>query len=273
MDKELVKIERPQLPEQWDYEESVKKGKQLFIRWKDITIEIAEHFYIAREMLRSKGGRPETSVKSRSFSKDWGDYCQEVSSIEDKKNARDAFNRMLARFWPPLEKPHVSQATGESEWNTPPEYIESARKLMGKIDLDPASNKQAQKNIKAEVYYTKEKNGLTKPWAGNVWMNPPYSQPLVKDFCNTLVKKYNAGEINQACVLINNATETEFFQNMLKVCTAVCFIKGRVKFIDKNGEATGTPLQGQVIIYFGNESKKFKDLFSKYGEILWKEGK
>jgi len=42
------------------------------------------------------------------------------------------------------EKTHVSQSTGESEWNTPSEYIESARELMGKIDIDPASNKQAQ---------------------------------------------------------------------------------------------------------------------------------
>jgi phage N-6-adenine-methyltransferase len=171
------------------------------------------------------------------------------------------------------EKTHVSQSTGESEWNTPSEYIESARELMGKIDIDPASNKQAQEIIQAEVYYTQETDGLDKSWAGNVWMNPPYSQPLIKDFCNTLVEKYKTSEINQACVLVNNATETGFFQNMLKVCTAICFIKGRVKFIDKSGEATGAPLQGQVIIYFGKKLKKFKELFSRFGEILWKEEK
>lgn len=104
MTEELVKVERPQLPERWDYEQSVKIGKRLFLRWKDVTIEMAQYFFIAREMLRGSGG----DRRSKKFqtgeipclNKDWGDYCQEVSGIEDKNNARRAFNGMLARFYP-----------------------------------------------------------------------------------------------------------------------------------------------------------------------------
>jgi len=172
MKADLIKIETtiPKIPKDWDYDKSLKIGKQLFIRWKDITREMAKHFYIAREMLRNPGKRTDLEPRAKTPEvKDWGDYCQEVSSIEDKENARRAFNRMLNNFFS-LELPHVSYSSGESEWNTPPEYIESARIVMGSIGIDPASNKQANKIIKAQIFYTAEDDGLTKKWNGNIFI-------------------------------------------------------------------------------------------------------
>jgi len=166
-------------------------------------------------------------------------------------------------------KTHVSNNTGEFEWYTPPEYIEAARQTMGDIDVDPASTEYANKIVGAIRYYTIDDDGRLQDWAGNVWMNPPYSQPLIADFTNLLVKKYKAGEIKQACVLVNNATETNFYQNMLSCVSAVCFIKGRVKFIDKNGNSSGAPLQGQTILYFGENTNQFNNHFSQFGVILY----
>jgi hypothetical protein len=167
------------------------------------------------------------------------------------------------------DDPHVSFNTGENEWYTPEKYVESARLVMGSIDTDPASSELANKTVKANKYFTEETNGLNQKWEGNVWMNPPYAQPLISDFSNCLIEKYNAGEFNQACVLVNNATETQFYQVLMKCCSAICFIKGRIKFIDENGNATGAPLQGQTIIYYGSNLKQFVDEFSKYGQVLY----
>jgi len=113
MAKELVKVNKPQLPKKWDYGESIKIGRQLFIRWKDITSEMAEHFFIAREMLRKWGGDKKSKEYQQGKSpvdKDWGDYCQEVSSIEDKDNARRAFNGMLTRFYEPEKLSEFEEA-------------------------------------------------------------------------------------------------------------------------------------------------------------------
>lgn len=166
------------------------------------------------------------------------------------------------------DKPHVSQASGENEWYTPSEYIEAARNIMGTINLDPASSDKANQTVKAKEYFTIEDDGLKQNWHGNVWMNPPYAQPLVDKFSETITSKFESGEITQACILVNNATETDWFQRMLKLASAVCFIRSRVKFIDVNGKATGTPLQGQAIIYFGNNHQKFYSEFNKKGIVL-----
>lgn len=187
--------------------------------------------------------------------------------INDAKTlSQSALLREAARI---LGKPHVSRATGEDEWYTPKNIIEAARKLMGTIDVDPASSDVANQIIQATTYYTAKDNGLIREWGGNVWMNPPYSQPLVTQFCNLLVKKYVSGEIDQACVLVNNATETQFYQNMMYHARAICFIKGRVKFVDKNGELKGAPLQGQTVLYFGDNMEDFGIIFSKFGVVLY----
>ena len=164
---------------------------------------------------------------------------------------------------------HVANATGENEWYTPKIYIDAAKEVMGNIDVDPASTEIANKTVKADKYYSIKDDGRLQKWDGNVWMNPPYSQPLVTEFCTLLVEKFKKGEIKQACVLVNNATETAFYQNMLSCCQAVCFIRGRVKFIDKNGKIMGAPLQGQTILYFGEHEKPFDEIFSKFGRVLY----
>lgn len=169
--------------------------------------------------------------------------------------------------------PHVSHNTGEIEWITPPDIIEAARKVMGSIGCDPASNERANKIIKANIFFTAEIDGLSQVWKGNVWMNPPYSQSLVDKFAEAVSAKYESGEISQACILVNNATETAWFQRMLILSSEICFIRGRIKFINAEGEIEGSPLQGQVIIYFGENHLRFHEIFSLKGIVLDGPGK
>lgn len=56
--------------------------------------------------------------------------------------------------------------TGDQESYTPQKYIESARRVMGSINLDPASNEVAQKTIKADIFYTNPFDIVIDPFAG-----------------------------------------------------------------------------------------------------------
>jgi ParB family chromosome partitioning protein len=164
-------------------------------------------------------------------------------------------------------KAHVANNSGNNEWYTPAKFIEAAMQAMGSIDTDPASCEFANQTVKATTFYTAETNGLDKVWTGNVWMNPPYAQPLISDFTKGCVDRYLSKEITQAIVLVNNATETEWFRVLSAEASAVCFPESRVKFIDPEGNATGCPLQGQAILYLGQNTKAFTDAFMALGTV------
>ena len=168
---------------------------------------------------------------------------------------------------PELLKPHVAHNSGENEWYTPQKYIDAARQVMGTIDTAPASTALGNETVKAHQFFTAEDDGLSKQWVGNVWLNPPYAQPLIRQFAEVVTAKYLSGEIQQACILVNNATETAWFQTMLKAAKAACFIEGRVRFLDIEG-MPGAPLQGQIVLYMGDKAHLFKDVFSRMGVVL-----
>jgi len=117
---EIIRINTPKIPNNWDYEESVKKTKQLFIRWKDITIEIASDIWIAREILSSQGKRIDIQPRAKTPDvKTWSDYCQDISGIKNKENARRAFNRLLNKWYPPKKlKDQDKVILPEGKYNT-----------------------------------------------------------------------------------------------------------------------------------------------------------
>lgn len=167
------------------------------------------------------------------------------------------------------KRAHVANNSGNNEWYTPADYVELARQVMGSIDTDPASSEVANATVKAGTYYTADDDGRAKVWAGNVWMNPPYAQPLIADFAEAVASKIESGEIDQACVLVNNGTETGWFQRMLSAASAVCFPRSRIRFVDPSGNPSGAPLQGQAVLYMGGNREAFAAAFSEKGVVLF----
>ena len=143
-----------------------------------------------------------------------------------------------------------------------------ARSVFGQIDLDPASCKLAQKYIKAVSFFDCESDGLENEWAGRVWLNPPYSKDLCSRFAAKLLESLDA-DVSEAIVLVNNATETGWMQELLGRCSAACFPAGRIKFLDSTGKPANSPLQGQAFLYFGDKYDEFRVVFSSCGAVFF----
>ena len=206
---------------------------------------------------------------SKKQSRDWQamakvdeEKFQEV--VDHAKNKGVTSDRAVADL---IRKPHVSHNSGQNEWYTPEPYIEAARLAMGSIDLDPASSAKANEVVKAAQYFTAEDDGLRQAWHGNVWMNPPYAQPLIAKFADKLRAETENGNIMQFCVLVNNATETRWFRDIAGCASLICFPSGRVRFWMDGGEI-GAPLQGQAILYYGDRESAFWDHFNTMGLVV-----
>jgi len=161
---------------------------------------------------------------------------------------------------------HRAEGSGENEWFTPARYVEAARRVLGTIDLDPATHPAAQQTIQASQFYTRADDGLSLAWHGRVWLNPPYAQPLISQFVEKLVTDYASGDVTEAVMLTHNYTDTAWFHLAEATAALLCFTKGRIRFIDLDGEEC-SPTQGQTFFYYGTRKKEFRAAFGSFGFV------
>lgn len=153
-------------------------------------------------------------------------------------------------------------------WFTPPAYLDAVRAVLGRIDLDPFSSEAANLTVGAKRYYTEADDAFSKSWlAGSVFMNPPYGRQ-----CRSAVEKFVAefqrGSFKTGIALVNNATETRFFQLLLGSAKGVCFTNHRISFYNADGKRISSPTRGSVFFYFGPGTLSFCREFTKFGFAL-----
>lgn len=230
---------------------------------------------------KNKAGRPKKSItgllsilKDKELAQKLGTRLMTISRWRLKLTTPESFeatyDACCARYPKILEFQtiaHVGQNSGENEWYTPGPYIEAARKVLGAIDLDPASSDAANAVVKARRHFTLKHDGLKHDWRGRVWLNPPYAQPIITRFCEKLAVSVKAGAVPAAVVLVNNATETEWFRTVVGVAAAICFPSGRIRFWSQKND-TATPLQGQAVLYVGKDIDRFADMFAEFGFVV-----
>ena len=100
-------------------------------------------------------------------------------------------------------------------------------------------------NAKCESYYTPKDDGLSKPWRGGVWCNPPYGREIsswVKKAYEESQKEYNSFVL----MLLPARTDTKWWWEYVQGKATLFFIKGRVKFGDHN---VGAPFPSVLALY------------------------
>lgn len=131
-------------------------------------------------------------------------------------------------------------------WETPQEFF---NKLDAKFHftLDVAANDQ---NHKCERYYTRQQDGLSQPWDGVIWCNPPYGREIGKWVEKAYKENCERGTI--VVMLLPARTDTRWFHNYIYGKADIQFIKGRLKF---GGGKNSAPFPSMVVTY-GEDVRK-----------------
>jgi hypothetical protein len=156
--------------------------------------------------------------------------------------------------------------SNENEWHTPKQYIEAARRVLGTIDLDPASSALANETVRANQFFTVADHPFSHNWKGNVWLNPPYGG-LGGAFVSRLVDEYFGGNATAAIALVNaHCTDTQWFRPLFN--QPLCFTDHRIDFDSAGREKATTSTHGSVFAYFGPDEELFIAEFGIFGPVV-----
>ena len=108
----------------------------------------------------------------------------------------------------------VLKSSKTNEHYTPTKVVNHVIEFYnGVIDLDPCSNSVDNPNVPAEFHYAVELDGLQLPWAGKVFVNPPYGRELNK-WVNKTVYEYESGRAREILLLVPSRTDTQWFTSL-----------------------------------------------------------
>ena len=144
---------------------------------------------------------------------------------------------------------------------------------MQTIDLDPASEPQANEIVRATKFFTADDNGLAQEWSGRIWLNPPYTTDPNKgatiiQFVDKLLAEYDVGNVTEAIVLTYSSTQTAWFNKLAEASAAIVFTDHRINFypLDVDRELKSSSARfGQAFFYFGSDPDKFYRVFRQFG--------
>lgn len=140
-----------------------------------------------------------------------------------------------------------NEVVSSDEWYTPKWIIDE----LGPFDLDPCFPKVRPYDT-AKIHWTKEQDGLLMPWGKTedvrVWLNPPYSRSLLRQFVERLAQHGNG------IALLVNRTDNLLFQEVIfPTADSMLFMRHRVRFLRPDG-SKGSPFFGSCLIAWGKRN-------------------
>lgn len=146
------------------------------------------------------------------------------------------------------------------DWYTPPWIFE---RLGLHFDLDPCQPAEGIPWIPADAHYSLADDGLTAPWVGRVWLNPPYGK-------HTPAWLKRMHEHRNGVALVFARTDCAWFHDYVAKAGAILFLKGRVRFVDGRGVSGGSGAgSGSMLVAWGHENVEAIAAMTDIGHLVY----
>ncbi len=157
----------------------------------------------------------------------------------------------------------------EVERYSPSWIVEGARRVMGAIDVDPASCKTANKVVKATRFFSQKTNGLRQHWRGRVFLNPPFGHEW-KLWAEKLMQEIEAGRTKQAFLVAPGkvlwVVAAPWFRPLLR--GSLFLPDERIQYLNPLSDTWQDVCLGSFCVYYGPQQNRFAKVFGSKGAIL-----
>lgn len=158
------------------------------------------------------------------------------------------------------------------DYATPPSLWRPLARAVGGFDLDPASG--AESTPIAENRFTVEDDGLSQPWHGDVWLNPPFGDKssvgggkrgawLTKARSET-----NRSAVRTVTILLPVDTSTQWFHEHVVEAPVICLMEGRIEFEGHSAGETGNTSFATCLSVFGNPPEELITALEQFGAVF-----
>ncbi len=149
-------------------------------------------------------------------------------------------------------------SSGKDDWQTPDKVLDCVHEMTVVIGLDPCAGRDTDLAVANWVT-----GGLVNLWTkrGFVFCNPPYSD--LKAWMGKAV--HEAGEGAEIIMLVPARTDTMAFQLGMRWANGLCFIQGRLKYLDQGKAVKNSAPFPSAVLYFGPNARAFTDAFDPIG--------
>ncbi len=163
--------------------------------------------------------------------------------------------------------PPVRQSIPESlsdDWQTAPLYLDAVRDVFGEIELDPCSNPDYNRTVRARAIFTIHDDGLRHQWvARTLYMNPPFGG-VAGEWVAKLLTEYDAGRAAAAILTLPTRATSNVWFDPLWVWP-ICISNHRPFFRHPDGSWGSSP-GGHIFSYIGTEhTEAFIARFREFG--------
>jgi phage N-6-adenine-methyltransferase len=131
---------------------------------------------------------------------------------------------------------HAGNSSMSESWETPRALLETLATVFGRFDLDPCAPRKTRARVKARVHLTEEDDGLSLPWHGTVFVNPPYGRAL-SSWVAKAHREVQEGRARTVVALLPARPDTSYWHAHVAGHAAVYFLRGRLRFGDGDQSA------------------------------------
>lgn len=145
---------------------------------------------------------------------------------------------------------------------TPSDFMEPIYAAFGEVDIDPCGHVLSPVAARRRILLSEGGDGLVEDWSGRLaYVNPPFSQLL--KWLRRAHEQWFVGNVKTVVCLVPVRTDSEFFQETLSSVADVYLLRGRVQFLNSNGEAQHTPFSLMLLVMGASDEQKVR-----YAELV-----